>query len=66
MKDRLNAIYQELLIGREQNDDQHHIIQLMALIMENVKDYNILGSVWNASVKTIIKLLQYKQVVEKV
>ena len=56
MKDRLNALYHELLLGREE-EKQPHLLELITAIIENIKNNQILGSIWKASIKTLIKLL---------
>eukprot|EP00347_Sterkiella_histriomuscorum_P023819 403333278 len=63
MKDKLNTIYQELLLTHGKND-QAHLLALFYALLENIKNPALLGSLWKATVKTLIKLMSFKNLIK--
>ncbi|CDW90832.1 sec7 domain containing protein [Stylonychia lemnae] len=65
MKDKLNQVYQELLLNHHQSENQSHLLNLINALLENIKNPALLGSLWKATLKTLIKILGYQEVVDK-
>lgn len=63
MKSNLNSIYQELLLLHQ--DTNPPIKPLFEAMLQNLsREEGVLSSIWKASIKTMIKLLSYPEIVQ--
>lgn len=60
MKDRLNTLYQDLLLSQNDDTCQELLVKTIVAILDNVKQDA--SNIWNAAIKTVIKLLSYSTV----
>jgi len=58
MKEKLNRLYQDMLLAK----DSSLMMELFDALIWNINP-TILSSLWKASIKTLIKLLSYPDVV---
>ena len=67
-KDRLNCIYQDLIVAHKSQEEgsiQSQFLKLFEAMLGNViGNPTVLSTVWKASVKTMIKLLSYSVIIE--